>query len=53
MAGRDPVPIKLRDFDLLLKEQVTQGFVLVHHSEGYRLAYEPYYRVVLLDAMAS
>ncbi len=42
----------LEAFDALLKEQVGKGFEAVHHSEAYREAYDPHYRVVLLDALA-
>ncbi len=40
------------DFDLLLREQIEKGLTVVSHSEAYRTAYDPHYRVVLLDTLS-
>lgn len=39
-------------FDALLRTQIEAGLTLVSHSDTYREAYDPHYRVVLLKTLA-
>jgi hypothetical protein len=40
------------DFDLFLRARIEAGLGPVSHSDEYRDAYDPHYRVVLLDSLS-
>ena len=46
-----PPQWELSSFDAILRDQVEAGMKPVSHSDIYRQAYDPHYRVVMLDLM--
>ncbi len=46
-ASRSPAPRSTAYFDPI----VAQGYPVVHHSEDYRAAYRPAYRVVDIELL--
>lgn len=49
MKEKDLLPVKFKNTDTFFKDMMSSGYPAVHHSEIYRNAYSPSYRVVALE----
>ena len=51
LAGQGRLVFTITDLDLFLRDYAAQDWPMVRHSERYRQAYRPAYRVLLEDLM--